>query len=61
MFYNGNLDLICPLVATENMLYSMEWNGMPLYRLAPKLVWKVDPTDADAAGYVRVANNLIQV
>ncbi len=61
LLYNGNVDLICPLVATEGTLATLQWNSLPLYRSASKQSWKVNSTDSDVAGYVRQVENLIQV
>lgn len=61
MVYNGALDIICGLPLAETMLQSLEWSGSAEYSVAPKIHWKVHPSDKEVAGYVRQARNLYQV
>ena len=53
MFYSGQLDIIVGATLTENFLQNLQWEGQAGYLNATKLVWKVNPTDTEVAGYVR--------
>ena len=61
MLYNGDLDIICGVPLTEAMLQTFEWSDSAQYRVAPKLHWRVDPSDKEIAGYVRHVRNFYQV
>lgn len=61
MFYNGQLDIIIPVPMTEAFLLTVPWSGLNQYLVADRLVWKVNPSDTEIAGYVRQVNNFYQV
>ncbi len=61
MLYNGNLDTVCPVPAEEGTLHELEWYGNSEYRTTSKIHWRVSPSDADVAGYVRQVMNFYQV
>ncbi|XP_046573546.1 probable serine carboxypeptidase CPVL [Haliotis rubra] len=62
LLFNGQLDIIVCLPATEAMLDSMtEWKDQAAYKQATKHIWRVSPTDKDVAGYVRAVGNFTQV
>ncbi|XP_060078674.1 probable serine carboxypeptidase CPVL [Ylistrum balloti] len=61
MFYNGQLDIIVAVPLTEAFLMSTDWPGQQKYKEEERLIWKVNPSDQEVAGYVRVVENLQQV
>ena len=61
MFYNGQLDIILPVPMTEAFLLTVPWSGKKQYLQADKLIWRVNPSDTEVAGYVRQVNNFYQV
>lgn len=61
MFYNGQLDIIIPVPMTEAFLLSAPWSGAQKYLEAERMIWKVNPSDREVAGYVRQVNNFYQV
>lgn len=61
MFYNGQLDIIIPVPMTEFFLLSIDWSGKDLYRTTDRVIWRVNPSDKEVAGYVRVVKNFYQV
>ncbi|XP_055334686.1 probable serine carboxypeptidase CPVL [Paramacrobiotus metropolitanus] len=61
LIYNGQLDIICGLPLTENYINQMDWSGADAYKTAKKIIWKVDDTDKEVAGYVRQVNKFFQV
>ncbi|XP_025093582.1 probable serine carboxypeptidase CPVL [Pomacea canaliculata] len=61
MIYNGQLDIIIAVPLTEAWLQTVEWSGLPRYKTADRLIWKVNPSDSEVAGYVRQVDNFYQV
>lgn len=61
MIYNGQLDIIVAVPLSEAFLLSTDWSGLKNYTQAERLIWKLDPTDREVAGYVRVVGQLYQV
>ncbi|KAI1305189.1 putative serine carboxypeptidase CPVL [Halotydeus destructor] len=61
LLYNGQLDIICAPVTTENMILNMNWSGAEAFRTVPKQVWKVSPKDPEVAGYVRNVGDFFHV
>lgn len=61
MFYNGQLDIIIPVPMTEAFLLSIDWSGKDLYRTTDRMIWRVNPSDKEVAGYVRIVKNFYQV
>ena len=51
--YSGQLDIIIGAPLTEAFLKVLPWSGKDEYLNAPKTVWRVDPSDAEVAGYVK--------
>ena len=56
MIYNGQLDAIIPASTTMNWVDKLNWIGANELRKAERLVWKVDPSDNEVAGYIKKAN-----
>jgi vitellogenic carboxypeptidase-like protein len=61
MFYNGQLDIIIPVPMTEAFLLTVPWSGAQKYKQADRLIWKVNPSDTEVAGYVRQVGGFYQV
>jgi len=61
LIYSGQLDIIIGAVLTESFLPTVAWNGQQQYIMADRIIWKVQPTDSEVAGYVRVVKNMQQV
>lgn len=55
LIYNGQWDLICNHLGTEEYLRLFEWSGMRDFALAPRGIWEVD---GRTAGYVKSAKGL---
>lgn len=60
LIYSGQLDIIIGAPLTELFLPEVEWSGQHAYKKAERKIWRVDPADADVAGYVRVVGNFTQ-
>ncbi|UJR11742.1 hypothetical protein I4U23_015923 [Adineta vaga] len=63
VLYNGEYDLICNHLATENMLDNMTWNNRTGFDLgngtmAPIYSWMVE---GESAGFIRYARNLTYI
>lgn len=56
--YNGQLDIICAYPMTENYLKHLEFDGAGAYKVAQRMIWRVDN---EIAGYVKHAGNLTEV
>ncbi|KAL5006260.1 hypothetical protein ScPMuIL_015066 [Solemya velum] len=61
LLYSGQLDIIVAAPLTEAFLMTVQWSGQGKYKQAPKLIWKVNETDTEVAGYVRQVNSFYQV
>ncbi|CAH1790152.1 unnamed protein product [Owenia fusiformis] len=61
LFYSGQLDVIIAVPLTEAFLQTVDWQWAPDYKTTGRLVWKIQQSDIDVAGYVRQVNNLYQV
>lgn len=53
ILYSGQLDIIIGAPLTEAFLKVLDWKGKDSYLSAPKIVWRVNPTDPEVAGYVK--------
>lgn len=61
MLMNGDLDLICSQVSTEKFLNNMDWKRKKEYAAAKKIIWKVQDSDEEVAGYIRqVGEDFVQ-
>lgn len=58
VFYNGQLDLVCPYPQEVNHLKHLNFTNAEKYRNADRMIWKVGD---DVAGYVKEAGNLIEI
>lgn len=56
--YNGQLDVIVAYPLTESYLEKLKFSQSEYYKLAPRIVWKVD---GEIAGYKKQAGNLWDV
>ena len=61
MLYNGQLDVLIAALLTENFLLQLDWDGAGAYAQADRLVWKINSTDTEVAGFVRQVNDFTQV
>ena len=61
LMYTGQLDIIVAIPLTEAFLMTVPWDGLPEYKAADRLVWKINPADKEVAGYVRQVRNFYQV
>jgi len=57
LFYNGQFDFIVHPVTTQKMLWNLQWAGLNDYRAADRVIWRINPSDVDVAGYVRQAGS----
>lgn len=53
LIYNGQNDVILAAPQCEQMLRALPWSGSAAWLAADRIIWKVDPSDANPAGYVR--------
>ena len=58
LFYSGQLDVIVAAPLTENFLRKLSWRRAGAFNHSPRKIYKVAPSDAAVAGYVRSAGNL---
>ncbi|OWF49860.1 probable serine carboxypeptidase CPVL [Mizuhopecten yessoensis] len=61
MIYNGQLDIIIAVPLTEAFLLSTKWSGQNNYTTVDRMVWKLNPSDVEVAGYVRTVGKFNQV
>jgi vitellogenic carboxypeptidase-like protein len=59
--YTGQLDIIVAIPLTEAFLLTVDWNGLDKYKQADRMIWRVNPSDAEVAGYVRQVDTFYQV
>lgn len=56
--YNGQLDIIVAYPLTVNYLHNLKFKGSELYKINKRHIWRVD---GEIAGYVKEANNLVEI
>jgi vitellogenic carboxypeptidase-like protein len=61
LVYNGQNDVILAAPPCETFLRTLQWSGATAYANAPKVIWKLKPTDTDPVGYARTANRFTYV
>ena len=61
LIYSGQLDIIVALPLTEAMLQTVPWKFLKQYQSADRVVWKVNSSDTEVAGYVRNVKDFYQV
>lgn len=61
LIYNGQNDIILAGPLCENFLRTLNWSGQDEYLSAKKIIWRVEPTDQQVAGYARQVGNFTQV
>jgi len=59
LIYNGLLDLTCPEVLTLNWISNLQWSHSNQYKNATRQIWKVDSTDDQIAGYIKIVNRFM--
>jgi carboxypeptidase C (cathepsin A) len=59
LIYNGLLDLICPEVSTLNWISDLQWSHSNEYKNASRQIWKVNSTDDQIAGYIKIVNRFM--
>lgn len=60
LIYNGQNDIILGGPVCENFLRGLVWSGQNDFLSAQKIIWKVQPTDQQVAGYVRQTGKFVQ-
>eukprot|EP00942_MAST-04A_sp_MAST-4A-sp1_P004416 g4416.t1 len=53
ILYSGQLDIIIGAPLTEAFLKVLDWDGKDKYLSSKKIIWRVDPSDKQVAGYVK--------
>ena len=61
MMYTGQLDIIVAIPLTEAFLMTVPWSGLDDYKIAKRMVWRINPEDREVAGYVRQVGKFYQV
>ena len=61
LLYSGQLDIIVAAPLTENFLQTVQWKGAKTYKSAPRTIYRLASDEKSVAGYVRRADNLVQV
>ncbi|XP_054156696.1 probable serine carboxypeptidase CPVL [Oppia nitens] len=61
LIYSGQLDIIVAAPLTENFVRSIQWSKADQYKKAERIIWKVDKTDKEVAGYVRQVDRFLQI
>ncbi|GAB6029917.1 hypothetical protein CHUAL_005616 [Chamberlinius hualienensis] len=61
LLYNGQIDVICNYYLQVNMMSTLNWKGAADYKTANRLIWKVESTDGEVAGYVKNARNFWEI
>merc|ERR1712137_606761 len=60
LIYNGQNDVILGGPVCENFLRGLVWSGQNDFLAASKIIWKVESSDQQVAGYVRQAQQFTQ-
>lgn len=58
VFYNGQLDLVCPYRQEIDHLQHLNWSGKDKYAASVRFIWRVGD---EIAGYAKEADNLVEV
>ncbi|XP_052806864.1 probable serine carboxypeptidase CPVL isoform X2 [Mya arenaria] len=61
MMYTGQLDIIVAIPLTEAFLQTVQWSGLDRYKSADRMIWRINDSDKEVAGYVRQVDNFYQV
>merc|ERR1712137_681428 len=61
MIYNGQNDVILGPPPAESFIRGIPWSGQLEYLATKKIVWKINNTDTEPAGYVRQTGKFLQV
>ena len=61
LVYNGQLDVILSAPQCERFLWSLEWSGAAAWKAAEKVVWRINATDSQPAGYAKKSNKFVNV
>jgi vitellogenic carboxypeptidase-like protein len=59
LIYNGLLDIICAESLTLNWLADLEWSHSDEYKSATRQIWKVETTDNEVAGYIKIIHKFV--
>ena len=59
LVYNGLLDIICAESLTLNWISDLQWSHSHDYKNATRQIWKVNSTDDQIAGYVKIVNRFM--
>ncbi|CAF3984643.1 unnamed protein product [Rotaria sp. Silwood1] len=59
LIYNGLLDIICAESLTLNWIVDLQWLHANEYKNASRQIWKVDSTDNQIAGYIKIIYNFM--
>jgi len=60
LIYNGQLDIILAGPLCENFIRTIQWDYASEYQKTQRIIWKVNQTDDQVAGYVRQVHNFVQ-
>jgi len=61
LIYNGQNDLILGPPLTENFLKTLTWKRSAEYLKTKKIVWRINPSDSNVAGFAKEVGNFRQV
>lgn len=61
LLYNGQLDIIVGVPLTQAYLQVLPWSGLDQYLNTTKTVWRITPSDVEAAGYARTVGDFVQL
>ncbi|CAF1151380.1 unnamed protein product [Rotaria sordida] len=59
LIYNGLLDIICAESLTLNWISDLQWSHSNEYKNAIRQIWKVNSTDDQIAGYIKIVNKFM--
>jgi vitellogenic carboxypeptidase-like protein len=59
LIYNGLLDIICAESLTLNWIADLSWSHADDYKTAKRQIWKVNTTDTEVAGYIKLVNRFM--
>jgi carboxypeptidase C (cathepsin A) len=59
LIYNGLLDIVCPEISTLNWISDLQWSHSNEYKNATRQIWKVDSTDDQIAGYIKIVSKFM--
>lgn len=60
LLYNGQVDVIIPYLISLNLFNNLNWKYQSDYLSQSRIIWRVDQSDSEIAGYVKNSHNFYE-